>query len=113
MYLRADAIDAVLSVVARSARGSAIAFDHLHADAVTHPERYEGARAQTNFAASRGEPFVFGIAPDAGSIASFLEARSLECARQWTHGQLRSLYPGPGFAMPYLGIVHARVTLRA
>jgi methyltransferase (TIGR00027 family) len=113
MYLSAAAVDAVLSVVARSAPGSAIAFDHLHADALTHPERYEGAAAQSRFAASRGEPFLFGMAPDGPSISAFLRARSLECARRWSHEELRDLYPGPGFAMPYLGIVHARVASRS
>ncbi len=46
MYLHPNAVDEVLSLVARSVEGSAVAFDFLYADAITHPQRFEGATAQ-------------------------------------------------------------------
>jgi methyltransferase (TIGR00027 family) len=109
MYLRPEAVDEVLSLVARSVEGSAIAFDFLYADAIAHPERFEGATAQATFVASRGEPFTFGMAPAPDQLSTFLATRALELVKSWNHEQLRAIYPGPGFLMPYLGIVHARV----
>jgi methyltransferase (TIGR00027 family) len=109
MYLRPDAVDAVLSLVAGSVEGSAVAFDYLYADAIDHPDRHEGARAHAEFAASRGEPFTFGLSPETGALASFAAARGLELARSWDHRGLRAVYPGAGFLLPYVGAVHARV----
>jgi methyltransferase (TIGR00027 family) len=109
MYLRPGAFDGVLSVVARSVGGSALAFDFLYADAITHPERFEGAMAQTSFAASRGEPFAFGLSPVPEDLAAFVRARGLDLAKSWNHLALRATYPGEGLLMPYVGIVHARV----
>ncbi len=84
MYLRPNAVDDVLSLVARSAEGSAVAFDFLYADAITHPQRFEGATAQRTFAASRGEPFTFGLSPAHNDLASCVKARGLELAKSWT-----------------------------
>jgi methyltransferase (TIGR00027 family) len=109
MYLRPAAIDAVLSVVARTCRGSAIAFDYMYADAVAHPDRFEGATAHTEYVASRGEPFTFGLPREPSELTSFVAARGLELAQSWDHRQLRAVYPGGGFLMPYVGVVHARV----
>lgn len=109
MYLRPDAVDAVLSLVAGAPAGSSVVFDYAYAESIAHPERFEGAVAQAKFAASRGEPFLFGIGPEPGQVSEFLTARGLELVRHWDHEQLRALYPGSGFLMPYLGIVHARV----
>jgi methyltransferase (TIGR00027 family) len=109
MYLRPDAVDDVLSLVARSVAGSALAFDFLYADAIAHPERFEGAMAQATFAASRAEPFTFGLSPVPDDLASFVKARGLDLGKSWDHRELRAAYPGDGFFMPYVGIVHARV----
>jgi methyltransferase (TIGR00027 family) len=109
MYLRRDAVDDVLSLVARLGQGSSVTFDFLYADAITHPERFEGAVAQSTFAASRGEPFLFGLSPLPDDLASFVKARGLELAKSWDHRELRAAYPGDGFLMPYVGVVHARV----
>jgi hypothetical protein len=79
------------------------------ADAITQPQPFEGATAQATFAASRGEPFVFGLSPVRDDLASFVKARALELARSWDHRELRAVYPGDGFLMPYVGVVHARV----
>jgi methyltransferase (TIGR00027 family) len=109
MYLRPGAIDDVLSVVAGTCQGSAIAFDYMDADAVAHPDRFEGATAHTKYVVSRGEPFTFGLDGEPGELASFVAARGLELAQSWDHRQLRAVYPGKGFLMPYVGIAHARV----
>jgi O-methyltransferase involved in polyketide biosynthesis len=109
MYLRPDAVDDVLSLVARSAEGSSVAFDFLYADAIAHPERFEGAAAQATFAASRGEPFVFGLPPERDALAAFAASRGLALASAWNHRELQAVYPGPGLLMPYVGAVHGRV----
>jgi len=109
MYLRPDAVDGVLSLVAGAPAGSSVVLDYVYVESIAHPERFEGAVAQAKFTASRGEPFLFGIGPEPDQVSAFLGARGLELARHWDHQQLRALYPGPGFLMPYLGIVHARV----
>ena len=109
MYLRPDAVDDVLSLVAGAPAGSSVVFDYAYAESIAHPERFEGAVAQAKFAASKGEPFLFGISPELDQMSAFLEARGLELVRHWDHKQLRALYPGSGFLMPYWGIVHARV----
>jgi methyltransferase (TIGR00027 family) len=107
MYLPMEAIDAVLSFVAGRPAGSSIAFDYLYADAIAHAERFEGASQQAAFAASKGEPFVSGLAPEPEHLIAFLKARTLELVTSWNHEQLRARYPGPGFLMPYVGIAHA------
>ena len=84
-------------------------FDYAYAESIAHPERFEGAVPQAKFAASKGEPFLFGISSEPDQVSAFLAARGLKLVRHWDHQQLRSLYPGPGFLMPYIGIVHARV----
>jgi methyltransferase (TIGR00027 family) len=109
MYLRPDAIDAVLSIVARAHEGSAVAFDFLYAEAIAHPDRFDSARAHTTFVASRGEPFTFGMAPEPDQLSAFLAARGLKLVQSWDHEKLRAIYAGAGFLMPFLGIVHARV----
>ncbi|MGA7122802.1 MAG: SAM-dependent methyltransferase [Polyangiaceae bacterium] len=111
MYLRPDAVDGVLSLVAGAPAGSSIVFDYVYAESIAHPERFEGAVAQAKFTASRGEPFLFGISPEPDRLSAFLAARGLELVRRWDHEHLRALYPGPGFLMPYLGVVHARVPM--
>ena len=84
-------------------------FDYAYAESIAHPERFEGAVPQAKFAASKGEPLLFGISSEPDQVSAFLAARGLKLVRHWDHQQLRSLYPGPGFLMPYIGIVHARV----
>ncbi len=108
MYLRPAAIDAVLSLVARTAEGSAVAFDYIDAEAIAHPERFEGATVLTSHVASRGEPFTFGMPPQPEPLSAFLRTRSLEVVETWNQEKLRAIYPGPGFLVPYFGIVHAR-----
>jgi methyltransferase (TIGR00027 family) len=111
MYLRPDAVDDVLSLVAGAPAGSSVVFDYAYAESIAHPERFEGAVAQATFTASWGEPFLFGVNPEPDSVTAFLAARGLELVQHWDHKQLRALYPGAGFLMPYLGIVHARVPM--
>ena len=109
MYLRPEGVDAVLSLVARTPPGSSVAFDYLYADMITHPARFDGALEQTSFAASRGEPFTFGLSPDTDHLKSFMAARGLSLARSWDDRELRSVYPGSGRFMSYVGVVHAVV----
>jgi methyltransferase (TIGR00027 family) len=112
MYLRPEAVDGVLSLVAGAPEGSAVAFDYLYAEAIAHPDRFESAVAHTTFVASRGEPFTFGISSQTDELAAFLKGRGLDLAKSWNHDELRAVYPGNGFLMPYVGIVHARVVGR-
>jgi methyltransferase (TIGR00027 family) len=109
MYLRPDAFDAVLALVAKAARSSEIAFDYLYADAVAHPARFEGAIVHTKYVASRNEPFLFGLDPAVDRLFDSLAARGLELVENWDHVLLRAVYTGPGQLMPYVGVVHARV----
>ncbi|MDP9036228.1 MAG: SAM-dependent methyltransferase [Myxococcota bacterium] len=109
MYLRPNAVDDVLSLVGRSVQGSSVAFDFLYDEAIADPGRFEGAKAQATFAASRGEPFVFGLSPERDDLTSFLRARGLGLAKSWDDRELRALYPGGGLLMPYVGVVNAIV----
>jgi methyltransferase (TIGR00027 family) len=109
MYLRPDAFDAILALVATAARGSEIAFDYLYADAVAHPARFDGAIAHTNYVASRNEPFLFGLDPVVDRLSDYLAARAFVLVENWDHVRLRTVYAGSGHLMPYVGIVQARV----
>jgi methyltransferase (TIGR00027 family) len=112
MYLRADAVDAVLGLVARSAEGSRLAFDYLHADAIAVPDRVEGARRHVEYVTAQGEPFRFGLSPATADVESFLAARGLGLAGHWGHREMRALFPGEGPLMTFIGVAQATVHAR-
>jgi methyltransferase (TIGR00027 family) len=110
MYLTADAVDATLALVARTAKGSSIVFDYVHRSLLDAPDD-EQQRMLARVRAS-GEPYRFGVDPDgvapllarhALALVSNLDARALE--ERYLVGSDGSPW---GRMPPYMGIAHAR-----
>jgi methyltransferase (TIGR00027 family) len=88
-YVTAQAVDAVLALVAGATPGSAVVFDYLHRGALEGARDFYGARSIPYFAA-RGEPFIFGL--DAARLAEFVAARGLELIAQLEADELERRY---------------------
>jgi methyltransferase (TIGR00027 family) len=110
MYLTAEAVDATLALVARSAAGSSVVFDYVHRRMLETPDAAE-AKALERVRAV-GEPYRFGVDPGdvaplvakAGlTLASNLDAPALE--QRYLVGSDGQLW---GRMPPYMSIAHAR-----
>jgi len=76
-YLTTEAVDATLRFVASScAPGSRIVFTYIHQGLLDGSARFEGAAQLIAFVRRAGEPFTFGLDPDA--LAGTLALRGLE-----------------------------------
>ncbi|MCL2449083.1 MAG: SAM-dependent methyltransferase [Polyangiaceae bacterium] len=107
MYLQPAVVDRTLRFLSTCAPGSSVAFDYLHAEALTHPERFEHAPLHVRYVVSQGEPFTFGLPSDPAGVASFLSARGLSLARSWHPEALRAFYPGRGTLVGFFSIALA------
>jgi methyltransferase (TIGR00027 family) len=72
-YLTADAVDAMLAVVARAAAGSEIAFTYVERRAVTDLASYPGGTEIARTLARSGESWTFGLDP--AELPAFLDRR--------------------------------------
>ena len=70
-YLPDATVHEILQVLCAAPRGSSLVFDYVVSDVIAHPEQYYGASGYLDYVARKGEPVLFGIAPDA--VASFLQ----------------------------------------
>jgi O-methyltransferase involved in polyketide biosynthesis len=70
-YLPDATVHEILQVLSAAPRGSSLVFDYVVSDVIAHPEQYYGASGYLDYVARKGEPVLFGIAPDA--VASFLQ----------------------------------------
>jgi methyltransferase (TIGR00027 family) len=109
-YVTAEAVDATLGLVARTAKGSSIAFDYVHRRLLDAPDAEE-AKALERVRAL-GEPYQFGLDPDEVAplfarhrlaLESNLDAQALE--QRYLIGSDGRLW---GRVPAYMGIAHAR-----
>jgi methyltransferase (TIGR00027 family) len=110
MYVTAEAVDATLALVARTAKGSSIVFDYVHRRMLEAPTPAE-AKALERVRAV-GEPYRFGVEPDelaplvarhGLTVASNLDASVLE--RQYLIDSNGRSWGSPP---PYMSIAHVR-----
>ena len=78
-YLTAEAVDAVLRFVAGSAAGTRLIFTYIHAGALDGSGRFHDAEHLLREVAGVGEPWTFGLDPDA--LPTYLRQRGLELER--------------------------------
>jgi methyltransferase (TIGR00027 family) len=74
-YLTAEAVDAVLSFVARCASRTRLIFTYVHRGALDGSVPFDGAPALLRDVARLGEPWTFGLDPEA--LAPYLHERGL------------------------------------
>lgn len=111
-YLAESALRQTMSVLAGAAAGSGLIFDFIDRDALNHPGRFLGAREFFPYAARRGEPILFGMAPaqvDAfvGQYGFSVVSTALADELQQRHLRLSDGTPR-GRACDFFGIVLAR-----
>ena len=70
-YLPEASVRHVLQALSSAPCGSSLVFDYVMSDVIAHPEQYYGASCYLDYVARKGEPVLFGIAPDA--VVSFLQ----------------------------------------
>ena len=92
-YLTADAVASALSWVGTLASGSTLIFTYIHRDVLADPARFEGARNILMAVASAGEPWTFGMAPEA--LPRCLHSRGLRLLEDLGADDYRARYFGP------------------
>jgi methyltransferase (TIGR00027 family) len=91
MYIPAEAVDETLSFVTdNSGAGSSIIFDYTLKSVADGTCEMEGAKESRRIAASRGEPYIFGI--EDGTIEEFLSQRNFYKVNNKTYESLRDMY---------------------
>ena len=90
-YLQAEAVDATLEFVARTAcPGSSIVFDYVYAEALTAARRRHEVNSMQRYRRFTGEGLDFGI-PE-GQIEEFLRRRGFEQIVNATAADLHRMY---------------------
>ncbi len=74
-YLASEAVDSVLRWVAGLAPGSRLIFTYVHEEVLNNPAAFEGAERILRSVARAGEPWTFGLHPDA--LPRYLGERGL------------------------------------
>jgi methyltransferase (TIGR00027 family) len=92
-YLTTDAVASVLSWVGTLATGSTLIFTYIHRDVLAEPARFEGARNILMAVARAGEPWTFGMAPEA--LPRCLQSRGLRLLEDLGADDYRARYFGP------------------
>jgi methyltransferase (TIGR00027 family) len=92
-YLTANAVASVLSWVGTLATGSTLILTYIHRDVLDHPARFQGAQKILLAVASAGEPWTFGIAPQA--LPACLESHGLRLLEDLGADDYRARYFGP------------------
>lgn len=77
-YLQAESVDAVMRWVSGLTRGSQIIFTYIDAGVLDGSTRFRGADRVMQSLRRSGEPWTFGLRPDA--LARYLEDRGLRLA---------------------------------
>lgn len=103
MYLNAEAVDATLGYIARTAPGSSIIFDYIPAGVIDGTSTEPPAvRARRLAMLERfGEPWLFGV-PD-GGIGDLVGKHGLELVSNLRIRELWDTYLRPGTADKILG----------
>jgi methyltransferase (TIGR00027 family) len=74
-YLTAEAVTAVLRLVASCAAGTELIFTYVHRSALDHPATFPDAEKLLRSLKKIGEPWTFGLLPD--EVAAFLQETGL------------------------------------
>ena len=91
-YLSAEAVDAVLRYVARSAPHSRLVFTYVHRGALDGSRSFPDADKIMRNVAQLGEPWTFGFLPD--ELSSYLRERGLRLDRDDGARKYRGAYFG-------------------
>jgi methyltransferase (TIGR00027 family) len=89
-YLTQDSIDSVLRFVSTCAPGSRLVFTYVHAGALDGSVHFEGAPQILRDVAQIGEPWTFGLFPEA--VPAFLRERNLILDRDASARDYRAQY---------------------
>ncbi len=90
-YLAPNAVDQTLAfIVNKSAHGSSIIFDYLHADVVSGVSDDPLAKDLMEYGAKIGEPYKFGLAPE--SVSAFLADRGFSQVKNLSSEQCEQMY---------------------
>jgi methyltransferase (TIGR00027 family) len=92
-YITAEAVDATLRFAAQAAPGSQIAFTYIHSGIVDGSERSSDDQRIISRVASRGMPWVFGLAPN--EIKAWLARRGFKLVDQADASEYRRRYVTP------------------
>jgi len=111
-FLSDDAVRATLADVASlMAPGSRFAFDYLDASVVDGSTTYAGARRARAAVIRRGEPYRFGLTPDAAT--EFVNSFGLAVEENLSVQQLAKRYaPFPYSTDDFFGVITARRVTR-
>ena len=91
-YLSGEAVDATLRWIGSLATGTRLIFTYVHEGVLTYPSAFEGAAQILVAVSSTGEPWTFGLRPEA--LARYLEARGLKLLADLGAKDYRARYMG-------------------
>jgi len=89
-YLTPEAIDVVLSFVARCCGGTRLVFTYVHAGMLDGSVSFRAATRLLRGYARLGEPWIFGLRPQ--EVVGFLKQRGLCLERDLSAAEYRQLY---------------------
>ena len=90
-YLSEGAVSNLLGWIGRAAPGSCLVFTYIHRGVLDGSERFEGADLLLRNVRALGEPWRFGLQPEA--VASFLEGFGLRLEENVGADEYRRRYP--------------------
>jgi len=91
-YLTAEAVAAVLRLVASCAAGSELIFTYVHRSALDHPATFPDAEKLLRSLEKIGEPWTFGLLPD--EVSSFLSNTGLRLRQDVGSSDYRAQFMG-------------------
>jgi methyltransferase (TIGR00027 family) len=91
-YLTADAVDETLRWIGSLAKGTRLIFTYVHERVLADPSAFEGAAQILIAVTSTGEPWTFGLRPEA--LPGYLEARGLKLLADLGAKDYRARYMG-------------------
>ena len=113
-YLTEAAVTSVLSWIGTCASGSKVVFTYVHAGLIDGSERFEGGDHILRNVKKLGEPWTFGLYPDA--VASFVADRGLSLLEDAGADEYRRRYLGDspqllrGYAFYRIAVAGVRET---
>jgi methyltransferase (TIGR00027 family) len=91
-YLTAEAVDATLRWIAKLAKGTRLIFTYVHEGVLADPSAFEGAAQILIAVTSTGEPWTFGLRPEA--LPGYLAERGLKLLEDLGAKDYRARYMG-------------------
>ncbi len=91
-YLTAEAVDATLRWIGSLAKSTQLIFTYVHESVLTDPSDFEGAEKILIAVTSTGEPWTFGLRPEA--LAGYLAERGLKLLEDLGARDYRARYMG-------------------